>query len=72
MIISDKTYIDPEKNCGVLWVSETAAAHGSIYSAHMQCFSSGAEPKKYFDNLLILANWRRTQTTSRWDLNSAS
>jgi len=57
MTISDKTYIDPEKNCGVLWVSETAAAHGSIYSAHMQCLSSAAaaESKKYFDNLLISA-----------------
>jgi hypothetical protein len=55
MIISEKTYVDSEKNCGVLWVSETAAAHGSIYSAHMQCLSSAAEPKKYFDNLLLSA-----------------
>jgi hypothetical protein len=52
MIISDKTYIDPEKNCGVLWVSETAAAHGPIYSAHMQCVSS-PESKPSIDNLLM-------------------
>jgi hypothetical protein len=55
MIVSDKTYIDPEKNCSIFWVSETAAAHGSIYSAHMQCVSSAADPKNSIDNLLILA-----------------
>jgi hypothetical protein len=53
IIISDKTYIDPDKSCGVLWVSETAAARGSIYSAHMQCSSSAAGSKKSIDNLVI-------------------
>jgi hypothetical protein len=55
MIISDKTYVDPDKSCGVLWVSETAAAHGSIYSAHMQCSSSASESKKSIDNLVLMA-----------------
>ena len=54
IIISDKTYIDPDKSCSVLWVSETAAARGSIYSAHMQC-SSLAGAKKSIDNLVISA-----------------
>jgi hypothetical protein len=55
IIISDKTYIDPDKSCGVLWVSETAAARGSIYSAHMQCSSLAAGSKKSIDNLLVSA-----------------
>src|SRR5579864_7030791 len=53
--ISDKTYVDPDRSCGVLWVSETAAAHGSAYSAHMQCSSSAAGSQKTIDNLLMLA-----------------
>jgi hypothetical protein len=53
--ISDKTYVDPDKSCGVLWVSETAAARGSVYSAHMQCSGSAAESKKSIDNVLLLA-----------------
>ena len=55
IIISGKTYVNPDKSCGVLWVSETAAARGSIYSAHMQCSSSAAGSKKSIENLVMSA-----------------
>ena len=55
IIISDKTYIDLDKSCGVLWVAETAAARGSSYSAHLQCSSPAAESQKFIDNVVILA-----------------
>jgi hypothetical protein len=54
IMIAEKTYVDPDKSCGVLWVAETAAAHGSTYSAHMQC-SSSAGSQKSIDNLVMLA-----------------
>jgi hypothetical protein len=55
VIISDKTYVDPDKSCGVLWVSETATARGPAYSAHVQCSSSAAGSKKSIDDLLLWA-----------------
>jgi hypothetical protein len=55
VVISDKTYIDPDKSCGVFWVSETATARGPAYSAHMQCSSSAAGSQKSIDNVLMWA-----------------
>ena len=55
VIISDKTYIDPDKSCGVLWVAETAAARGSSYSAHLQCSSPAMESQKFINDVVILA-----------------
>lgn len=55
IIISDKTYVDPDKSCGVLWVAETAAPRGSNYSAHLQCSSRAAESQKFTDNVVMLA-----------------
>jgi hypothetical protein len=37
IVVSAKTYTSSEANCMVLWVSETAAARGPMYSAHLQC-----------------------------------
>jgi hypothetical protein len=54
IVISDKTYADPDKSCGVLWVAETPAARGSSYSAHMQCSRRAAESQKFTDNVLML------------------
>jgi hypothetical protein len=54
IIISDKTYVDSDKSCGVLWVAETAAARGSSYSAHLQCSSPAAESQKFIDNVVML------------------
>jgi hypothetical protein len=55
IVISEKTYADPDRNCGVLWVAETAAARGSTYSAHMQCSSPASESKKSIDDLVMQA-----------------
>jgi hypothetical protein len=53
IVISDKTYVDPNKSCGVLWVAETAAARGSTYSAHMQCSSPAAGSQKAINDLVM-------------------
>jgi hypothetical protein len=55
IMISDKTYNDPDRSCGVLWVAETAAARGSAYSAHMQCSSPAAGAQKSIDDLVMMA-----------------
>ena len=39
IVLSANSYVSPEANCGVKWVSQTAGARGSIYSAHLYCFS---------------------------------
>ena len=40
IVLSAKTYVSREASCSVGWVSQTAGARGSIYSAHLQCFSA--------------------------------
>ena len=35
--VSASTYTNSEANCSVVWVSETPAARGPLYSAHLQC-----------------------------------
>src|SRR6266446_5228762 len=37
IVVAAKTYTSSEANCAVAWVSETAAARGPVYSAHLQC-----------------------------------
>jgi hypothetical protein len=37
IVLSAKTYVGPEANCSVDWVSQTAGGRGSIYAAHLQC-----------------------------------
>ena len=51
--VSATTYTSSEANCKVVWVSETPAARGPIYSAHLQC-SKGEEkaPKTQSDVIL--------------------
>src|ERR1700757_2585238 len=39
IVLSAKTYVSREAICSVDWVSQTAGARGSIYSAHLQCFN---------------------------------
>jgi hypothetical protein len=54
IVLSAKTYVGPEANCSVDWVSQTAGAHGSIYSAHLQCFNpSERGGNKTATNLII-------------------
>jgi hypothetical protein len=52
IVLSAKTYVGPEANCSVDMVSRTAGARGSIYSAHLQCFSEGGG-NKTAANLII-------------------
>lgn len=37
---SGKRYVNPNATCNVGWVSETAGARGTNYSAHLQCPSA--------------------------------
>src|SRR5215467_2677535 len=39
IVLSANSYVSPEANCNVKWVSQTAGARGSIYSAHLHCIS---------------------------------
>lgn len=39
IVLSAKAYASRDARCGVDWVSQTAGARGSIYSAHLQCFN---------------------------------
>ena len=42
IVLSANSYVSREANCSVKWVSQTAGARGSIYSAHLHCFSPAA------------------------------
>jgi hypothetical protein len=54
IVLSAKMYVSPEATCSVDWVSQTAGARGSIYSAHLQCFSSAEKAgAKTVANLII-------------------
>ena len=54
IVLSAKTYVGPEGNCSVNWVSQTAGARGSKYSAHLQCFNSAERVgNKKVANLII-------------------
>jgi hypothetical protein len=35
--VSATTYTSSGANCKVMWISETSAARGPMYSAHLQC-----------------------------------
>ena len=54
IVLSAKTYVSREARCRVDWVSQTAGARGSIYSAHLQCFNrEETAGKKMISNLII-------------------
>src|SRR5215467_5761829 len=40
IVLSANSYVSGEANCSVVSVSQTAGMRGSIYSAHLHCFSS--------------------------------
>src|SRR5271165_56798 len=52
--LSPTTYADKEENCAVSWVSETPAARGPIYSAHLQCSRGSDQAGKSFQSDLII------------------
>jgi hypothetical protein len=52
IVLSAKAYASGEAKCAVAWVSETAGAHGPIYSARLQC--PGPPVKKASASNLII------------------
>jgi hypothetical protein len=61
VVLSAKTYISPEANCTVAWVSKTAGARGSLYSAHLLC----SKPKDIQSDVIFLR-----QSTDRISIGS--
>ena len=54
IVLSAKTYVSREASCSVGWVSQTAGARGSIYSAHLQCSNTAdGAGKETVSNLII-------------------
>ena len=53
IVVSDKTYVSAEANCTVMWVSETAAARGSIYAAQMRCGKPDEKDRKTQSNVIL-------------------
>jgi hypothetical protein len=52
IVLSATSYVSPEANCAVYWVSETAGVRGSIYSARMRCSGAG-KAEGITSNLII-------------------
>jgi hypothetical protein len=54
IVLSAKMYFSSQATCSAVWVSQTASARGSIYSAHLQCLklAEGGE-NKTMANLII-------------------
>lgn len=52
--LSAKTYATSGAKCTVDWVSETPGSRGPIFSAHLQCSSPTAQPKKETVSNLII------------------
>jgi hypothetical protein len=50
-----QAYTSPGANCAVIWVSETAAARGPVYSAHLQCSKPGDEAKKTQSDVIFVS-----------------
>jgi hypothetical protein len=54
IVLSAKSYVSREENCSVKWVSQTAGAHSSIYSAHLHCLSpAGRAGTRMTSDLII-------------------
>jgi len=51
--VSATTYTSSAANCIVVWVSETSAARGPMYSAHLQCSKPEDEARKTQSNVMF-------------------
>ena len=51
--VSATTYTSSVANCIVVWVSETSAARGPMYSAHLQCSKPEDEARKTQSNVMF-------------------
>ena len=55
IIVAAKTYSSGEANCAVGWVSETAAARGPVYSAHLQCAKPNDNARKTQSDVIFIS-----------------
>ena len=55
IVVSAKAYTSPGANCAVIWVSETAAARGPVYSAHLQCSKPDDEAQKTQSDVIFVS-----------------
>jgi hypothetical protein len=57
IVMSEKSYMTSQANCTVQWLTETAAADGPIYSAHMRCsLPSTPEQETESNRVIVLKN----------------
>jgi hypothetical protein len=56
--VSAKGHVTSQASCTVQWVTETAGAGGSIYSAHMRCSNPDAPDQITELNRVIVPNNR--------------
>jgi hypothetical protein len=57
-VVSAKGYTASDAGCTVQWVTETAGAGGSVFSAHMRCSNPGAPDEITEVNRVIVPNDR--------------
>jgi len=57
-VVSAKGYVTSQASCAIQWVTETAGADGSIYSAHMRCSNPAAPQETTEMNRIIVTNDR--------------
>jgi hypothetical protein len=50
--------VTSQESCAIQWVTETAGADGSIYSAHMRCSNPAAPQETTEMNRIIVSNDR--------------
>src|SRR5262245_31149467 len=54
IVLSASSYVSREANCSVKWVSQTAGARSSIYSARLHCFSPSGRAGTRVTSYLII------------------
>jgi hypothetical protein len=54
IVLAAKAYTSSEAKCTVVWVSETAAARGPTYSAHLQCSKPDDEAHKTQSDVIFV------------------
>ncbi|SEE71322.1 hypothetical protein SAMN05444161_6824 [Rhizobiales bacterium GAS191] len=55
IVLSAKTYISPDTNCTVAWVSKTAGPRGSFYSAHLLCSKPDEKARNTQSNVIFMS-----------------
>jgi hypothetical protein len=57
IVLSAKSFVSDGASCSVVWVSQTASARGSVYSAHLQCTNRASKAGEWAAaNLIIRPN----------------